>query len=86
MLHEFVRAADVLELTEADLRDDGAELAAGGGDTVRGRAVAGGENFPRDNEGGGVGAEVLEEIGEAVEEDEGFGVARSRGQLVVSEA
>lgn len=72
MLDELVGSADVLELTEADLRDDGAELAASGGNAVRGGAVAGGEDFAGDDEGGGVGPEVEEEVDEAVEEYEGF--------------
>ena len=70
MLDKLVRAANVDELAEADLRDDGAELAARGGDTVRGGPVARRERLPRDDERRRVRPEVLEEVREAVEEDE----------------
>ena len=85
MLDELVRAANVDELAEADLRDDGAELAARGRDTVRGGAVAGRERLARDDEGRRVGPEVLEEVREAVEEDECLLARAGRGKLVVSE-
>lgn len=39
VLHKLVRAADVLQASEADLSDDGAELAGRSGDTVGGRTV-----------------------------------------------
>ena len=50
----------------AYLSDDGAELAAGSADAVRCGAVTCGEDFTGDNEGGCVGAKVLEEVGHAV--------------------
>lgn len=83
---EFVGAANIDHLGEADLRDDGAELPAGGRDTVGGGAVASGENFPRNNECGGIGTKVLEKVGQAVQEDEGVLAAFRRKELVVSEA
>lgn len=70
MLHEVVLAADVLQAREADLGDDGAKLARRGGDAVRGRAVARGECLAGDDERRRVRAEVLEEVRDAVEEDE----------------
>lgn len=42
---------------------------------MAGRTIASGEDFTGDDEGGGVGAKVLEEVGHAVEEDEGTLVA-----------
>ena len=50
-----------------DLSDNGTDLARGGGETVGGGAVAGREAFARDDEGGGVGAEVEEKLAENVE-------------------
>ena len=86
VLDELVRAADVNELAEPDLRDDSAELAARSRDTVRGGPVARRERLPRYDEGGRVRAEVLEEVREAVEERERLGAGRRRGELVVPEA
>ena len=71
MVDELASAANVDQLAEADLRDDSAQLTRGSRDTVRGRAVASGERLTRDDEGRRVGAEVLEEVREAVEGHEG---------------
>lgn len=49
------------------LRDDGADLAGRGGDTVRGGPVAGGEALAGHHEGGRVGAEVEEELRDDVQ-------------------
>ena len=73
MVEPAVLAACTLEVGEAskaDLRDDSAELAGRSGDTVGSRAVARREDLPGYDERCRVGAEVLEEVGEAVEEDE----------------
>ena len=64
-----------------DLRDDGADLAGRGGQAVRGGAVAGGEALAGHDEGGGVGAEVEEELRDDVEGEQAF-----RAQLVVGKA
>lgn len=50
-----------------------------------GRTITSWEGLARDNESGGVGAEVLEEVGQAVEEDEGLGGGGGSGELVVTE-
>ena len=86
MVDPVVLSPDVLELEGHDLSDDGAKLAGCGGDAVGGGAVTSGEDLAGDDEAaqrqrgaargerdsrGGVGPEVLEEVGEAVEEDEG---------------
>lgn len=84
MLDPGVLATDILKTGETDLGDDGTELARGGRDTVARAPVAGREDLSGDDESGGVGAEVLEEVGEAVEEDEGALGAAEDG--VVSEA
>ena len=52
------------ERGDGALADDGADLAHGSGQAVRGRSVAGGEDLAGDDEGGGVGAEIEEELGE----------------------
>ena len=78
--------AVVLELTESNLGDDSAKLPARSRDTVGGRAIARRENLTGYNESCDVGPEVLEEVGEAVEEDEGLSCRRSGSQLFVSKA
>ena len=69
MLHELVRASDVDELPEADLRDDRAELAARGRDTVGGAPVTRRESLAGDDERRRVRPEVLEEIRQANQEE-----------------
>ena len=67
------------------MRNDGTELARGSRDTVRCRTITSGERFTRDNKRGRVGAEVLEEVGEAVEESEALDGGGCRCELVVTE-
>ena len=89
VFHEVVASeftAVVLELTESNLGDDSAKLPARSRDTVGGRAIARRENLTGYNESCDVGPEVLEEVGEAVEEDERLSCRRSGSQLFVSEA
>ena len=86
MLDESVGTTNVLETSEADLSDNSSELSRRGRDTVCGGTVTGGEDLARDNEGGGVGAKVLEEVCQAVEEDESLGAGRSGDELVICEA
>lgn len=69
------------ETGNGTLANDGANLARGGRDTVRGGTVAGGEDLTGDNEGGGVGAKVEEELGNDVDGEEAVG-----GELVEGEA
>jgi len=60
------------------------KLARRGGDTVCGGAVTCGERLTGDDKCGRIWSKVLEEVGEAVEEDEGaLGV---RKDVVVAEA
>lgn len=66
VLDPFVSTTDILELTEADLSNNSAKLATCSRDTVGCRTVASRENFSRNDEGSGVGAEVLEEVSQAV--------------------
>ena len=51
MFDKGVGAADILQLREPNLCDDCTELARGGGDTMRGGAVAGRERLAGDDEG-----------------------------------
>jgi len=67
-------STNVLQACETDLRDDRTQLSGRGRDTVRGGPVPRREHLSGDDEGGRVGAKVLEEVGEAVEEDEGADV------------
>jgi len=83
---ELVGTTDVDHLSETDLGDDGTELSGGSRDTVTGGSVSGGEDLTRDDEGGGVGSEVLEEVGHTVEEDEGLGSSRGGEKLVIRES
>lgn len=71
MFQELARTANVDQTSESNLSDDGTELATSSRHTVRGRAVSGGEDLSRDDESRAIWTEVLEEVGEAVEEDEG---------------
>jgi hypothetical protein len=56
------------------------QLTRGSRDTVGGGAVAGGEALAGDDEGGGVGAEVEEELGQHVDGEKAVG-----GDVVISE-
>ena len=53
--------------SENGLRNDGTDLAGGGGEAVRGGAVASWEALAGDDEGRGIGSEVEEELTEDVE-------------------
>lgn len=79
------RAANILHTSKADLRDDSTELATRSRDTVASGTVTRGEDLTGDDEGRRVRTEVLEEVGETVEEDERIGRGAVRGKLVVSE-
>ena len=70
MLHEFAGTSDVHHLGETDLSNDSTEFAACRGNTVGSGAVTSGESFTGDNEGRRVRTEVLEEVGQTVQEDE----------------
>lgn len=86
VLHKHVRTTDILKLGETNLGNNGAKLAAGSGDTVRGRAVTSGEGFSGNDEGGCIGAEVLEEVGEAVKDNESLGGGRGSSEFFITEA
>jgi hypothetical protein len=86
VFHKFIRASDVNQLTETELRNDGTEFASCSGDTVRGRTVTRGESLSGDNECGSVRTEVLEKVGETIEEDENIGARGRCDQLVICEA
>jgi len=85
MLDESVGATDVTKSSETDLGNDSSELTRRGRDTVCGRTVTSGEDLTRNDEGGGVGAKVLEEVGQAVEEDESLSATITGDELIVSE-
>ena len=85
MFDESVCTANVAKLGETDLGDDSSKFSRSSGDSVCGRTVTSGEGLTRNNEGGGVGAEVLEEVCEAIEEDESLGSTGAGGKLIVGE-
>jgi hypothetical protein len=66
VIKEFIWAANIYHPGEADLWNNGTELTACRGDTVRRGPISGGESLTRYNEGSRVGTKVLEEVGEAV--------------------
>lgn len=86
MLDELVRSANIPELSETDLGNNSAKLSASGTDTVRGRPVTSRERFTGYDERGRVGPEVLEEVGETVEEHEGLCRRGGRCELIITEA
>lgn len=61
---------DLSDLVEEEGGQDGTELARGGRDTVGGGADTGGEDLTGDDEGGSVGSEVEEELGQGEDGDE----------------
>jgi hypothetical protein len=69
---ECVRSTNVPQTSESDLGDDCTKLATCSRYSMSSRSVTSGECFSGDDEGCCVGPEVLEEVGKAVEEDEGF--------------
>jgi len=86
MLDKFVLPADVSHAGKPDLRNDGTELATRRGYTVCRGPVTGREDLSRDDECSSVRPEVLEEVGQAVEEDEPLRVGVSLGQSVIAKA
>ena len=85
MLDESVGTTDVTKTSETDLGNNSSELARRGRNTVCSRTVTSGEDLTRNDEGGGVGAKVLEEVGQAVEEDESLSATGRFDELVVCE-
>ena len=69
------------ERTKHSLGDDSTDLARSGRKTVRGRSISCWEAFSWDDEGGGVGSEVEEELAQDVEGEKCVMV-----QLVIGEA
>ena len=86
MSDECVRSTDVLQTSETNLGNDRTKLATCSRHSVGSRSVTSGESFSRDDEGGRVRTEVLEEVGEAVEEHESFRGGWGSDEFVVSEA
>ena len=83
VLNKLICTADVLHAGKANLRDDGPKLAACRGDTMCRGPVTGGEDLSRNNERGNVRPEVLEEIGQAVQEDKPIGIILGLGQRII---
>ena len=77
MPDEGVSPADVFQAGKTDLRDDGTELATRRGYAVCCGPVTSREDLSRDDECRSVRPKVLEEVGQAVKEDEPLGVGVS---------
>jgi hypothetical protein len=89
VLHKLVRATNILETRKANLGNNSTELSGCGRDTVRGRTVASWEGLTGHNESRCVRAEVLEEVGKAIEEHKhllGRGVGVAGDELFVTKA
>lgn len=86
MLDEFSFTADVLQARKTDLSNDGTKLAACRGYTVCGGPVTSREGLSRNNERGSVRPEILEEVGQAVKEDERLGSRVGLSQSIITEA
>ena len=71
------------ERRNGSLGDDGTDLSGPSGDTVGGRAVAGGEALSRHDEGGGVGTPVKEQLDENVDGQHGVGTKVLEGETLI---
>lgn len=70
MPYELVCTTDIPQALESNLGYNRTELATCRRDTVSCGPVTSGEHLSRNDEGGHIGAKVLEEIGQTVEECE----------------
>jgi hypothetical protein len=86
MADEFVCSADVSQAGKANLRNDCSELATSRTHTMCCGTVTGGEGLSRNNECGGIRPEVLEEVGQAVEEHKPLGIGVGLDESVIAEA
>jgi hypothetical protein len=82
----MVGTTNVCETGKDDLGDDSAKFAASSCDAVARGTITSGEELSWDQESGGIGAKVLEEVGKTVQEHEDpLGHSR-RDELIVREA
>lgn len=86
VLDKLILASDILQTCESDLSDNGAQFTGCSRDTVSSGPVSRWEDFSGDNKGGRVGTEILEEVGETVEENERSCCGGSGRHGIVSEA
>jgi len=84
-IYESVCTTDITKTSETNLSNNSSKFTGSGRDTVRCRTVTSGEGLSGNDESRGVGAEVLEEVGQAVEEDESLLSSIGGGEPVVSE-
>lgn len=85
MLDEMVCSTDVSQAGKTNLRNDCSQLAASRTDTVCRGTVTRGEGFSRNNECSNIRPEVLEEVGEAVEDHKPMGMVVG-GQGIIAKA
>lgn len=76
------RVAASAEGCNSALSDDGTDFARTSGDSMRGGAVASWEALARDDEGGGVGAPVEEELDQDVDGQHGVGAEVLKGEAL----
>ena len=89
MLHERVlawRAANILQPLETNLRNNSTKLATRRRDTVSSRPITCWEGFTGNDKRRRVRPEVLEEVGETVEDDETVSGSVGRCETIVTEA
>ena len=86
MIDESVCSTNVPHAGKANLRNDRSELAASRTDTMCRGTVTGGEGLSRNNERGSIRPEVLEEVGQAVEEHKPLRIGVGLGQSAIAEA
>ena len=79
MLNETIGASDVFQTSKPDLRNNCTKFPACSGNTMGGGAISGREYLSGDNERSHIRAEVLEEVGQTIEEDECLFRSRTRG-------
>lgn len=70
VLYKVIGSTNILQLSETNLSNNSPKFTAGSRDTMGGRTVTCWERFPGYSESSAIGAEVLEKISKAVEDDE----------------
>jgi hypothetical protein len=86
MFDEFVCSTDVSHAGKANLRNDRSKLAASRTDAMCRGTVTCWEGLSRNNERGNIWPEVLEEVGQAVEEHKILGISVGLGQSIIAKA
>lgn len=86
VLDKLIGSSDILQASKPDLGDNGTEFTGSSRNTVSRRTIAGREHLSRNNKCGRIWAEILEEIGQAIQKNEGFCGARSLNEFVIGKS